>query len=139
MFLILVHGSPFDRKKTSSYNYLSNNRRRVNIQNRFGSAVGTVWYTRVAYQWCINITELRQFGSIGIVVTALPVDRKNIYKYNSDSTIFAWYSNQSSRGLAAIQTGGPPRISRWRPGDILLLISIVINLNFISTYNVLLR
>ena len=72
------------------------------------------------YQWRIKITELGR-GNIGIGVTTLPLDRNNNYNSFSRGTMYAWFSDQANIGLAASQTVGPARISRWQAGDILLL------------------
>ena len=118
----LVQGSPLDRNKKSSYITLSTTGRTANSRGGGGSVVGTVGYRTGVYQWRIKITELVHGspGLIGIGVTTLPLDSNN-YNSLSVGTVYAWFSNQANYGLAANQTKGPARISRWQAGDILLL------------------
>ena len=116
----LVQGSPLDSNKKSSRITLSNNGRTASSQFPRGSVVGTVGYSSGVYQWRIKITELGR-GYIGIGVTTLPLDDNNNYNFRSDGTMYAWFSNQYNTGLAASQTVGPARISRWQTGDIVLL------------------
>ena len=121
MFLIFVQGSSLDSNKKSSYVALSSNGRTASVRNDYGSVVGTVGYSSGVYQWRIKITKLA-LGYIAIGVTTLPLDsNNNNYRYRSDGTMYAWFSNQRNQGLAASQTRGPARISRLQTGDTLLL------------------
>ena len=128
----LVQGSPLDNNKKGSGITLSNNGRTASVSHnsRFsslssgsGSIVGTVGYSSGVYQWRIKITELdhSRYSFIGIGVTTLPLDRNNNYYFRSVGTTYAWYSDQGNYDLAASQTRGAARISRWQAGDIVLL------------------
>ena len=123
VFLILLQGSSLDSNKKGVYVDLSSNGRTASARNGYGSVVGTVGYSSGLYQWRIKITKLRQsgFSYIAIGVTTLPLDYSNNYRYRSDGTMYAWFSNQDSAGLAFRQTRGTARISSWQPGDTLLL------------------
>ena len=120
--IINVQGSRLDRSRKSSYITLSNNGQTASVFRAYGSVVGTVGYSSGVYQWRINITELEHAGRIAIGVTTLPLNRtNNNHNYPSYGTMYGWLSDQRSAGLAASQTRGPARISRWQTGDTLLL------------------
>ena len=127
----LVQGSRLDSNKKGSSITLANNGRTASVFNDQGSVVGTVGYRSGVYQWRFKFTKLEspRFGYVAIGVTTLPLDRRGShrshhyddYRYRSDGTMYAWFSNQDNRGLAASQTRGPARISWWKTGDLLLL------------------
>ena len=115
-----VQGSPLDSNRKGSRITLSNHGRTASVSSGFGLVVGTVGYSSGVYQWRIKITKLES-GHIGIGVTTLPLDNYNYYNVYSHGTMYAWFSDQFNYGLAASQTRGPARISRWQAGDIVLI------------------
>ena len=114
---LLVQGSPLDSDKKGSMITLSNNGRNASLRSGHGSVVGTVGCSSGLYQWRINITKLGR-GYIGIGVSTLPL---TTYKHRSDFKAYFWFSDQRYSGLAASQTGGLARVSKWQTEDILIL------------------
>ena len=117
-------GKILDRAKCSSLiTVLPNGRVAWNHNpiSRNAAVLGVTGYRSGIHRWTFQVNGLVITNGLGVGFTTLPVDGDDYERGWSPSTVYAWFSNQFTGGLARSQTSSTAKMAQWLNGDILTL------------------